>query len=385
MLAKPLHIVLIAGEPSGDALGASLIRSLKPNPGIIISGVGGPKMEAEGLQSLFPIDDLAVMGIIEIVPSLKKILGLIDRTVEYIQQIRPDIVVTIDSPDFSFRVQKKVRATLRADAPKQIHYVAPTVWAWREGRAEKIAKFLDGLICLFDFEPPYFEKQNLRSVAVGHPVVESEAGHGDGEAFRAAHRIPQDARAVGVFFGSRRGELKRHGELFRSVMGTLPGGTHFIIPTLPHLKTQIEDILEGLDAPVIITTDPAEKWNAFAACHAAIAVSGTIGLELAAARVPHLIAYRMNPVTFNLARHLVKVKYAHLLNIMLDDVVVPEFIQGDARVETISAGIYALLNDDGQRQTQLKAFSAFARRIGEGDIQTPSQKAGAFIKSFLPS
>lgn len=385
MLAKPLHIVLIAGEPSGDALGASLMRVLKNNPGIVISGVGGAKMEAEGMQSLFPIDDLAVMGIVEVVPNLKRILGLIDKTAEYIEQIRPDIVVTIDSPDFSFRVQKKVRSTMRGDAPKLIHYVAPSVWAWREGRAGKVAKFLDGLICLFDFEPPYFEKQHLRSVAVGHPVVESDAGHGNGDAFREAHNIPDEARTVGVFFGSRRGELKRHGELFRSVMGTLPGGTYFIVPTLPHLKAQVEELLSDLEAPVIVTTDPAEKWNAFAACDAAIAVSGTIGLELAAARVPHLIAYRMNPLTFNVARHLIKVKYAHLLNIMLDGPVVPEFIQGNARVETISAGIYGLLNDDAQRQSQMKAFSTFARRIGEGDIQTPSQKAGAFIKSFMPS
>ncbi len=384
MLAKPLHVCLIAGEPSGDALGASLIRALREQPDVAITGVGGAKMEAEGLQSLFPIDDLAVMGIVEVVPNLKKILGLIDRTAAYIELSRPDIVVSIDSPDFCFRVQKKVRASMGANAPKLIHYVAPTVWAWRAGRAHKIARFLDGLICLFDFEPPYFEKEGLKAVAVGHPVVESGAAQGNGQRFRAAHHIPEEARTVGVFFGSRRGELNRHGQLFRDVMATLPGGTQFIVPTLPHLRTHITEILSDLDAPITITDDLAEKWDAFAACDAALAVSGTVGLELAAARVPHLIAYRMNPVTFEMAKHLVKVKYAHLLNIHLQESIVPEFIQNDCRVEKISAGMYSLLTDEALRQKQMSAFEAFAKRIGENEKATPSEKAAAFIRSFRP-
>lgn len=382
MLAKPLHIVLIAGEPSGDALGASLMRALKTDPGIVISGVGGAKMEAEGLQSLFPIHDLAVMGIVEVLPNVKKILGLIEQTADYIEQIRPDIVVTIDSPDFCFRVQKKVRARMGASAPKLVHYVAPTVWAWREGRAKKIAAFLDGLICLFDFEPPYFEKESLKAIAAGHPVVETSAGKGNRAAFRARHRIPEDARAVGVFFGSRRGELKRHGEIFRSVMGTLPGGTHFVVPTLPHLRAAVTDILDGLDAPIIITDDLSEKWDAFAACDVAMAVSGTVGLELAAANIPHLIAYRMNPMTYEMGRHFVKVKQAHLLNIMLGDTIVPEYIQKDCTVANVSAGMYALLTDDAVRTRELNAFDIFRQRLGAGEEKTPSQKAAAFIRSF---
>lgn len=382
MLAKPLHIVLIAGEPSGDALGAALMQALKKDPGIVMSGVGGAKMVAEGLQSLFPIDDLAVMGIVEVLPNIKKILGLIDRTAQYVEDSRPDIVVTIDSPDFCFRVQKKIRARMGAQAPKQIHYVAPSVWAWREGRAKAMARFLDGLICLFDFEPPYFEKEGLNAVSVGHPVVETMAGKGDRAGFQSRYKIPEEARAVGVLFGSRRGELKRHGALFRSVMGTLPGGTHFIVPTLPHLKDAVRDILNGLDAPITITDNPAEKWDAFAACDAALAVSGTVGLELAAANVPHVIAYRMNPATYEIARRLVKVRHAHLLNIMLGDSIVPEFIQKECTVETVSAAMYRLLTDDADPQRQKKAFVVFRERLGVGDEKTPSQKAAAFIRSF---
>ncbi len=382
MRVKPLHIYLIAGEPSGDALGASLIRALSSTPAIHLSGVGGAKMAAEGVPSLFPIDDLAVMGIVEVLPNLKKILGLIDRTVDDIVRTRPAVVVTIDSPDFCFLVAKKVKARMGADAPELVHYVAPTVWAWREGRAKKIAQFLDGLICLFDFEPPYFEKEGLRSLAVGHPVVETAAGKGDGQRFRDRHGIPDDGRAIGIFFGSRRGELKRHGEIFRRVMANMPGGTRFIVPTLPHLVPAVTDILHDFDAPVIITDDISEKWDAFAACDAALAVSGTVGLELAAAAVPHVIAYRMNAATFELARHLVKVKHAHLLNIMLNDSIIPEFIQKDCNVQNVSAAMYRLLTEPAHRQQQMDAFRLFKSRLGAGQEKTPSQKAAAFIQSF---
>lgn len=384
MLAKPLHICLIAGEPSGDALGASLMRALKSDPGIVITGVGGAKMEAEGLQSLFPIDELAVMGIVEVAPKIRTILGLINKTADYINMSRPDIVVTIDSPDFCFRVQKKVRKQMADHCPKLMHYVAPTVWAWREGRAQAIAQFLDGLICLFDFEPPYFEKEGLRSIAVGHPVVEGKAGKVDGSLFRERHHIPAEARTVGVFFGSRRGELKRHGEIFRDTMATLPGGTQFIVPTLPHLKEAVAAILSDLDAPITITCDLNEKWEAFAACDIALAVSGTVGLELAAARIPHVIAYRMNPLTFEMAKHLVKVKHAHLLNIMLEEGIVPEFIQKDCNVPTISAALYKLMMEESARKVQTDAFTRFAKRLGANEEAAPSSRAAAFIRSFKP-
>lgn len=381
MLAKPFHVCLIAGEPSGDALGASLLRAMR-SANIMVSGIGGPKMEDEGLQSLFPIDDLAVMGIAEVLPRLKTILGRIDEAADYIEQAKPDVVVTIDSPDFCFRVLKKVRDRMGANAPKLIHYVAPTVWAWREGRARKIAGFLDGLICLFDFEPPYFEKEGLRSIAVGHPVVETEAMTAQGRDFREKYGIQDDQRVVGIFFGSRHGELRRHGEIFRDVMATMPGGTQFVIPTLPHLKEHVQDIVEDLDAPIIITTDKAEKWQAFAACNAALAVSGTIGLELAVARVPHIIAYRTSPLTYEIARHMVKVKYIHLMNIMLGRPVVPEFIQRQCKVETISGPLLDLITGNEARQTQMKAFGEFARRIGAAEETPPSKKAADFILSF---
>ncbi len=168
------HICVIAGEPSGDFLGGKLIAALKAvEPDARFSGVGGHHMAAAGLVSLFSYQQLAVMGIAEVLPKLPTLLARIRQTINHIKEAKPDVVVTIDSPDFSFRVLKAVRKM--ENPPKLIHYVAPTVWAWREGRAAKIAKFLDGLICLFDFEPPYFEKVGLKAVAVGHPLVEGDA------------------------------------------------------------------------------------------------------------------------------------------------------------------------------------------------------------------
>lgn len=383
MSVKQPHVFLIAGEPSGDALGASLLHALKQKrPDVIIGGVGGPKMEEEGLRSLFPIDDLAVMGIAEVVPKLKTILGKINDTARVIEQTRPDIIVSIDSPDFCFRVLKKVRKSIGVDAPTLIHYVAPTVWAWREGRAQKIAKFLDGLICLFDFEPPYFEKEGLRSIAVGHPVVETEALHADGATFRQSHNIPSAARTVGVFFGSRSGELKRHSQIFLDVMVRLPADTVFIIPTLPHLRERIKAMTADLGARVYITTDKAEKWQAFAACDCALAVSGTIGLELSAASVPHIIGYRTSALTHQLVKRMVKVRFAHLLNIMLDSPIIPEFLQYECTPDNLLAALLPLMNDSAERQIQQAAFARFAHQIGADDETPPSMKAADFILSF---
>jgi len=173
----PKHIYLIAGEASGDFLGAQLMKAMKVQaPETTFSGVGGDLMIAEGLDSLFPMEDLSVMGIWEVLPRLRLILKRIKQTKEDILGVKPDVVVSIDAPDFSFRVQKKVRKAYdgaQEIAPKLVHYVAPTVWAWRPKRANKIAKFLDGIICLFDFEPDYFTQVGLKAISVGHPMMES--------------------------------------------------------------------------------------------------------------------------------------------------------------------------------------------------------------------
>lgn len=374
------HICVIAGEPSGDFLGGKLISALKVmQPDARFSGVGGPQMKQAGQESLFPYEQLAVMGISEIVPKLPGLLARIKETIQHIKDTKPDVVVTIDSPDFGFRVAKAIRKSM-PNPPKLVHYVAPTVWAWREGRAETISTFLDGLICLFDFEPPYFEKYGLKSIAVGHPLVQGEALQADGGRFREEWGIGGRDTILGVLFGSRKGEIKRTGKILRdaafSVAERLDGNVHIISPTLPHVKDQVFSLLRDAPCAIHITDDPAEKYDAFKSMDVAIAVSGTVGLELAALQVPHVIGYRASDLTAAIAKRLVKVKYAHLANIMADREIVPEFIQEKCVAGPIADAAMDLLLNPAEQKA---AFATIAGRLGAGQAQTPSEKAAAFI------
>ncbi len=382
MSEQALHICIIAAEPSGDALGAHVIRAIKvqSNVPVTFSGLGGPLMQEEGLESLFDISDLAVMGLAEVLPKLKFILKKIKQTSDFIVNNNPNILLTIDAPDFCFRVQKRIRGKADpAHQPKQIHMVAPTVWAWRPGRAKKISGFLDGLICLFDFEPPYFEKEGLKAVSIGHPVVESGALEADGEAFKNRHGI--EGQTLGLFFGSRRGEIKRHADVIAQTAAAFPDA-HLIVPTLPHLEPSIRNALLDLPNAVTFTIDPAEKWDAFKACDAALAVSGTVGLELAVCGVPHMICYRMNVLTYQIAKRLIKTPYAHLANIILKDEIVPEFIQDRCQAELMKPVLESLLTNSETKQKQLSALENLAIKIGAGEAQRPSEKAAGFVLSL---
>jgi len=363
-MTKSLYI--IAGEASGDIIGAGLIQALKAKtPDIEIHGIGGPLMEAQGLKSLFPMKELSLMGLFEIAPKVILILKRIKQTAEDIKQINPDYLVSIDAPDFSFRVHKAVKkASLKTESLKikQVHYVAPTVWAWRPKRAKKIAQFLDGLICLFDFEPPYFEKENLKSIAVGHPMIES----GIIEA-KAQQIGRQDTQKLGVFMGSRQSELKRHGEIFQKAIGLVHKNNpalELVLPTLPHLKDSVEEILKPLDIPMHIITDQSDKWGVFKSCGAALAVSGTVGLELAVANIPHIIGYRMNPLTWKIVHRVIRTPYAHLANIIMQREIVPEYIQPNCTPENLAAGLNKLLNDAPHRQTQQTGFDDVRTKLG---------------------
>lgn len=376
MTMPPRHIYLIAGEASGDFLGAQLMKALKAkNASLTFSGVGGDLMEAEGLKSLFPMTDLSVMGVAEILPRLGLLLKRICQTADDIILKKPDIVVTIDAPDFCHRVIKKVKMRTE-NAPKFIHYVAPTVWAWRPKRAAKIAKFLDGLICLFDFEPPYFEAEGLRAIAAGHPMMESGLQQAKPLAIGEI-----DAPKLGVFFGSRQGEIKLISPVILKAVQKIIADKpeiELVIPTLPHLKSQIEALTQNIKNPVHIYTDHKQKWSVFKACDAAIAVSGTVGLELAACDVPHVIAYKMNNLTAKILRRLIKTKYAHLANIMAEKEIIPEFIQEECVPEDIANQVILILDDAKTANFQRNEFEAIRARIG-GGTKSPSDVAADFI------
>lgn len=377
---------IIAGEASGDKLGESLMVALrKQYPDIEFRGIGGSGMESAGLgASLFPMEHLSVMGITEVLPKIPKFINLIAKAVQAIRVFDPDIIVTVDAPDFSFRVQKKIKSLgLRA---KQFHYVAPTVWAWRAGRAAKVKQFLDGMICLFPFEPIYFEREGLKSIAVGHPMVASGLLQGDGHKFRTVHSIPSTQKVLGLFCGSRTSEVRGLSPLLIDVAKQVKEAYPDIlcvVPTLPKWKDELEASFKAADLPAIITADVSEKWDAFKAPDVAIAVSGTVALEIALAGTPHIIVYKMNNWTWEIIRRVVKTKFAHLGNVLLGHLVYPEFIQDNATVENITPAIKTLLGSDIERKVQ-KGFSKKILHLLEPNPnEKAADSAAAFIKSYF--
>lgn len=378
-------VFIIAGEASGDELGAGVIASLKAqHPDIEFRGIGGTAMLAAGLgESLFPMEHLSVMGLAEILPRIPKFLNLIAKTVQAIRVYNPDVVVTIDAPDFSFRVQKKIKAAgLRA---KRIHYVAPTVWAWRSGRAAKVKQFLDGMICLFPFEPIYFEREGLKSIAVGHPMVSSGVLDGSGERFRRTHDIAPERKILGLFCGSRTSEVRELSPLMIDVAKAIKADYPdllCVVPTLPKWQAELQNALRVAELDSVVTCDPAEKWDAFHAPDVAMAVSGTVALEIALAGVPHVIVYKMHRWTWEIIRRVVKTKFAHLGNILLGHLVYPEFIQDNAEADKIAPVVLNLLNSDMERKIQMETSRKILHMLEPNQNEKASDKAAAFILSY---
>ena len=380
-----LSIFTLAGEASGDVLGGALMRELKAQkPDIRFVGVGGESMQKAGLQSMLPMEELCVMGIVEVLEHLPRLLKLINGMVEEIEKLQPDIVLTIDLPDFNFRVAEKLKKRGKYKG-KIIHYVAPTVWAWRPGRAKHIAQFLDGLLCLFPFEPDYFTPHGLKASYVGHPLIENTIDALDPQAFRAQHDIPADAPLLCVLFGSRASEFKAHSGIFMNAIDLIAEqvpNLHIVTPTAPNLQYSVLDALSRLNVPAFQTLTEADKWAAFRAANAGIAASGTVALELAYARLPHMIGYRTHPISWLLIRLLVKSKYAHLANIMLDKPAVPELLQFAFSDENVAKEVLKLLQDEQSRSAQLSEFEALRDILGVGGAP-PSQQAAQAVLALI--
>ncbi len=349
-------IFIIAGEASGDILAADILKVLKSrNSDIEIHGIGGKLSLSAGLEkSLFPMEELSIMGIAEIVPKIPHFLKRIKETVQKIEDIKPDLILTVDSPEFSFRVQKNIKKKSWGGDIKQVHMVAPTVWAWRPDRAKAISEFLDGLICLFPFEPPYFEREGLPAIYTGHPVIGRYKNAPSQEEAREFLGFKNDKKIVGVLFGSRRGELKKHGSVFcKTIHSVLTPDMEILVPTLPHLEEEVKSLVaehfENQDQ-ILIVSDPSYQTHYFKAMDCALAVSGTVGLELAVAGTPHIIGYRVHPLTAPILRRMIKTEFAHLANIILGRGVVPEFMYKECREDVLSKALQNLLSGDGEVQ-----------------------------------
>ncbi len=378
-------IFFIAGEASGDVLGASLMRSLKTK-NAQFSGVGGLLMGEQGLKSIIPMSELCVMGIWEVLWQLPRLLRLINGMVEEIEKEQPDVLVTIDLPDFNFQVAKRLKKR-GIYKGKIIHYVAPTVWAWRPGRAKKIAQFLDGIMCLFPFEPEYFEKHGLDARYVGHPLVYQDHKRDYGD-FRAMHDLDKDALVFGVYLGSRQGEIAQHKEIFKDAINFMVEqypDLQIILPTLPEVEYDALEAMKELNVSPVVVSNPKYKWMAMQSCDLAMAVSGTVGLELSYMNVPHIVAYKTHPITAMIVKLLAKVKYAHLVNILLDKPAVPEFLQGKCKPIPIAGELIRLLRDDALMAQQKVAFHD-ARRILKKEVSdSPSDTAVHYILERINS
>lgn len=381
-----MKIFIIAGEASGDQLGAAVLTALhKLDGNLNIRGIGGQAMQKAGLRpSLFPMEDLSLMGVAEIIPEIPHMLKRIRQTVDAIKVYNPDILLSVDCPEFSLRVQKAIsETTCRA---KRIHMVAPTVWAWRPKRAGKIAKFLDGIMCLFPFEPPYFEREGLKSVFIGHTMMGSGILDANGSAFRFRHMIGQDRKVVGLFFGSRKAEIEKCSELLLDAACELRKDypdIYFIAPTIPRWKEFIEEKFKERFLNGVVLTAQEEKWDSFAACDAALAVSGTVALEIAVVGVPHVITYRMNKVTWKVMRRFVKTKYAHIANILLGREAVPEHVQQYSTLANIVPALRNLLSSTPERTQQIQDLKLVRDYLQTEDKKNPADVAAGFLMDSL--
>ena len=383
---RDLAIVLVAGEESGDQLGAPLMRALKVRTGGMVrfAGVGGRKMAAEGLASLFPIDDLAIIGFAAIPRRLPLILRRIRDTAKLVVATRPDALVIIDSPDFTHRVARRVRAA--APSIPILDYVSPSVWAWRPGRARAMRAYVDHVLALLPFEPrAHARLGGPPCTYVGHPLLERLAELRP-SAQEAEHRLAEPP-VVLVLPGSRSAEIRRLLATFGEALALLAAGRpppEIVLPTLPHLRERITAATADWPLRPRIVVEHEDKQAEFRLARAALAKSGTVTLELALAGVPMVAAYKVSWIEEIVARLAIQVPSAILPNLILEENVVPEFLQRDCTPQNLAAALVPLLAQSPQRRRQIDAFGrldAVMRLEGgkNGGSESPSRRAADIV------
>ncbi len=371
-----MRVFVIAGEASGDKLGAALMAGLKTlRPDVTFDGVGGLLMQAEGLVSRFPMDELSVMGLAEILPKYQALKARIRQMADAVIETQPDILITIDSPDFCLRVARLVKA---ASDIRTVHYVAPTVWAWRPGRAAKMARHIDHVLALFPFEPPYMQAAGMDCDFVGHPVVaEPVATDADAAALGVAGTM------IMVLPGSRKGEVSRLAACFDQAVdqiATSVPDAQFIIPTTAGVYDLVREQVAGWSVPVTVLEPGAQTRLAyFKRADVALAASGTVSLELAANGTPMVIAYDMAWLSRIIIGRMLRVDTVTLVNLVSETRVVPEFIGKDCQPGPIADAVLRVLqNPDDQRH----AMALTMQRLGQGG-EAPGLRAAHAVLDRL--
>jgi lipid-A-disaccharide synthase len=350
---------------------------------IRIVGVGGTAMAAQGLQSLFPLDDTAVMGLREVVPRIPKILRRVREASDFALATRPDAVVLIDSPDFTHRIAQRLKRT--DPSIRTVNYVAPQVWASRQYRARKMGRYFDLVLALLPFEAPFFEAHGVHAAFVGHPVIERAARMTGGDALRARLGIPANAPLLAVLPGSRMNEVRLLLPPFREAVRRLVKlfpDLACVLPTVPHVAAAVRAGTANWPAPLHILEGDADKFSAFNAAKAALAASGTVTTELALAHTPMVVAYRFGWLTYALGKPFVSVKFATLVNIILDREAVPEFIQSRCTGDNLAAALVPLLSDTPARAKQIEELDAATALLGIGG-EPPSMRAARALLDFV--
>lgn len=375
-------LYVVAGESSGDVLGARLIARLREaRPDLRFAGIGGDRMAEAGVTSLFPMRELALMGLLEVLPNIRSLARRLDETVADIAARRPAALVTIDSPGFALRVAARVRPL----GIPVIHYVAPQVWAWRQGRVRKMGAKLDRILALLPFEAPFFERAGIPVTFVGHPVLESGAATGDAARFRARHGIAPKERVVLVMPGSRRTEVGRllplFGETLRLVAARHPN-LRPVVPLAGPVEEAVRAAASSWSPAPILLRDIEDKHDAFAAAEAGLIKSGTSSLEVAIAGVPMVVAYKMNPVTGWIIRRLAKVKYASIVNLLADAPVIPELLIEDCRPPLLADALGALLDGQGVA-AQREGFARVMSLLSPPGGGSPSEAAARAVLEMI--
>jgi lipid-A-disaccharide synthase len=374
------HVFLVAGEESGDRLGAALIEALRRRTQgkVRLTGVGGAQMAALGVASLFPLGDLAIIGFAAIPARLPTILRRIRETADSVIAAKPDVLVIIDSPEFTHRVAKRVRA--RAPQIPIVDYVCPSVWAWRPGRAKAMHAYVDRVLALLPFEPAELRRLGgPPGTYVGHPLIE-QLGELRPSAEEARRRLA-DPPLLLVLPGSRSGEIRRLAALFGAAVGEVArrcAPLQVVVPAVPHLAATVGAAVAAWPVPARVVTSADEKHAAFRNARAALAKSGTSTLELALAGIPMVAAYKVSGLEELVGRTLIKVKTVILANLVLGEMVVPEFLQRECTPENLAAALTPLFADSPERRRQVEAFARLDAVMGIGRI-APSERAAAAI------
>ncbi len=380
--AGPL-VFLVAGETSADMIGGRLMAELRRRTEgrVRFAGVGGPRMVEQGLESLYPMEDLTVVGITEIVPHLPRIVRRLNRTASEVRRLEPDAVLCIDTSAFSRALARRLRS-VRSPI---IQYKAPQAWAYWPGRARTMARCFDHVLMIFPFEPEFFARYGVEGSFIGHPAAESGADAGDGAGFRARNSIAPDGKLLAMLPGSRPGEVGWSLDIFAETAAILaqrvPDLT-VVVPTVESVAARVEAAVGHWPARTIVVRGQGERYDAFAAADAALTVTGTVTAELMLARVPFVGCYRGSALTAWMARRITTVDYFTVVNLLLDRPAVPELLQEECRPERLAEACFDLLSDREAREGQQRAFDETVPML-RADTQRPTERTAEVVLELI--